>query len=43
MEGHESHLQNLFTQIKSVFSCEGEVIKDLTGRDRVLKIRKTNG
>ncbi len=43
MEGHENHLQNLYTQIKSIFSCEGEVIKDLTGRDRVLKIRKTNG
>ncbi len=40
MEGHESHLDNLLMRASSLLSCEGEVIVDLTGRKRVLKIRK---
>lgn len=43
MEGHEKHLQSLLKKIKETFSCEGSVIQDLNGRDRLLKIRKLNG
>ncbi len=43
MEGHEEHLKNQLNQIQSIFPCEGEIIKDLTGRDRILKVRKKNG
>lgn len=43
MEGHENHLELLLEKIKMTFSCDGEVIKDLTGRNRILKIRKNHG
>ncbi len=43
MEGHEEHLESLLEKIRTIFSCEGEVVKDLTGRNRILKIRKNNG
>lgn len=43
MEGHENHLELLLHKIKKTFPCQVELIKDLTGRNRILKIRKNNG
>jgi len=43
MEGHEYHLEKQLKQIKKIFSCEGEILTDLTGRNRILKVRKKNG
>ena len=40
MEGHEKHLELLLNKIKKSFPCQGELIKDLTGRNRILKIRR---
>lgn len=40
MEGHESHLSELVKKCEKVFNKEGEVLKDLTGRERFLLIRK---
>ena len=40
MEGHEDHLDDQLKQIQLTFPCVGEVIKDLTGRNRILKVRK---
>lgn len=40
MEGHENHLEFLAKQMTSKNIFEGEIIKDLSGRNRILKIRK---
>lgn len=41
MEGHENHLQSLFEVAKKIITIsEGSVLPDLTGRDRLLKLRK---
>ncbi len=40
MEGHESHLASLMKKCEKIFNKKGQLIQDLTGRDRFLLIRK---
>jgi release factor glutamine methyltransferase len=43
MEGHESHLVHLGSLCKNVFGNPAEIIKDLSGAARLLKVRKQDG
>ena len=40
MEGHENHLKRLLKISTNDFDFRGELITDLTGRDRVLYLTK---
>ncbi len=43
MEGHESHLEYLGSLCENVFGAPVEIINDLSGVPRLLKVRKNNG
>jgi release factor glutamine methyltransferase len=43
MEGHEAHLEYLGELCENIFKGTVEVIKDLAGSPRILKVRKING